>query len=100
MVRAPFSLWSMFGVPALGETLVSLVEVALHRGACRRCIVSRDRIQNGPVLGDRPRPLAGIVVMMLEPGEQRTHALFPEHLHHGDQRSVTRRFGDAQMEQP
>src|SRR5690348_1570650 len=92
--------WSMFGVPASAEALVGPVQMALHGGARGVRVAPGDRIEHEPMLGDGARPLVRAVVMMLEPGKERPRALFPQHLHHGDQRAIAGGLRDAQMEQP
>src|SRR5436309_855401 len=61
----------MLRVPALAETPVCPVEMALHRDARAGYIVLVDRVQNQPMLRDRARPLVRTVVMMLELCDQR-----------------------------
>src|SRR5438552_11696130 len=86
-------------VPARAETLVSLIEVPLHRGPGSGRLTRSDRVYDRAMLGKRRIPQLLRVIMVLELLIQWAGPLFPEHLYDLNQRAVARAFRDAQMKQ-
>ena len=74
--------------------------MALHRRPRTRRVPRGDRLQHRAVLGHRGLPQRGRIVMVLELLIQGPGPLVPQHLDDRHQRAISRRFGDAQVEEP